>query len=92
MRREEWVTVQGPVKMQQPDGMSHRGGRVCIYHTNTIIFSLASSSAYEPWYGVVLQLGPSTSTVHTGKRAKDPAVPPGLVIPPLTADVSIYRG
>ena len=25
MRREEWVTVQGPVKKQQPDGMSHRG-------------------------------------------------------------------
>ena len=25
MRREEWVTVQGPVKEQQPDGMSHRG-------------------------------------------------------------------
>ena len=26
MRREEWVTVQGPVKKQQPDGMSHGGG------------------------------------------------------------------
>ena len=26
MRREEQVTVQGPVKKQQPDGMSHRGG------------------------------------------------------------------
>ena len=26
MRREEWVTVQGPVKEQQPYGMSHRGG------------------------------------------------------------------
>ena len=26
MRREERVTVQGPVKTQQPDGMSHRGG------------------------------------------------------------------
>ena len=25
MRREEWVTVHGPVKKQQPDGMSHRG-------------------------------------------------------------------
>ena len=25
MRREEQVTVQGPVKKQQPDGMSHRG-------------------------------------------------------------------
>ena len=27
MRREERVTVQGPVKEQQPDGMSHRGGQ-----------------------------------------------------------------
>ena len=27
MRREERVTVQGPVKKQQPDGMSHRGVR-----------------------------------------------------------------
>ena len=26
MRREERVPVQGPVKEQQPDGMSHRGG------------------------------------------------------------------
>ena len=26
MRREERVSVQGPVKKQQPDGMSHRGG------------------------------------------------------------------
>ena len=26
MRREERVTVQGPVKKQRPDGMSHRGG------------------------------------------------------------------
>ena len=25
MRREERVTAQGPVKEQQPDGMSHRG-------------------------------------------------------------------
>ena len=25
MRRDERVTVQGPVKEQQPDGMSHRG-------------------------------------------------------------------
>ena len=26
MRRKERVTVQGPVKKQQPDGMSHQGG------------------------------------------------------------------
>ena len=29
MRRGEWVTVQGPVKKQQPDGMSHGGGGGC---------------------------------------------------------------
>ena len=29
-RREEWVTVQGPVKEQQPDGMSHGG----VYHSS----------------------------------------------------------
>ena len=26
MRREEWVTVQGPMQKPQPDGMSHGGG------------------------------------------------------------------
>ena len=26
MRMEERVTVQRPIKEQQPDGMSHRGG------------------------------------------------------------------
>ena len=29
MRREERVTVQGPVKKQQPDGMPHRGRGYC---------------------------------------------------------------
>ena len=28
MRREEWVTAQGPVKKQPPDGMSHGGSMV----------------------------------------------------------------
>ena len=31
MRREERVTVQGPVKEQQPDGMSHRGSADYIF-------------------------------------------------------------
>ena len=30
MRREERVTVQGPVKKQQPDGMSHRGAGAVV--------------------------------------------------------------
>ena len=35
MRREERVTVQGPVKKQQPDGMSHRGGSALLWPTRT---------------------------------------------------------
>ena len=31
MRREERVTVQGPVKEQQRDGMSHRGSSRCSH-------------------------------------------------------------
>ena len=34
MRREERVTVQGPVKKQQPDGMSHRRGAGPHAHGN----------------------------------------------------------
>ena len=30
MRRDERVTIQGPVKEQQPDGMSHRGGEAAL--------------------------------------------------------------
>ena len=30
MQREERVTVQGPVKEQQPDAMSHRGSTRCV--------------------------------------------------------------
>ena len=33
MRRDERVTVQGPVKKQQPDGMSHRGRQFRCLHT-----------------------------------------------------------
>ena len=36
MRREERVTVQGPVKEQQPDGMSHRGGGVNCTPTRSV--------------------------------------------------------
>ena len=35
MRREERVTVQGPVKEQQPDGMSHRGPRFRVVWRGT---------------------------------------------------------
>ena len=41
MRREEQVTVQGPVKKQQPDVMSHRGGR---RHKKLVCLKLVSNS------------------------------------------------
>ena len=37
MRREERVTVQGPVKKQQPHGMSQRGGVVPDIHPSKIL-------------------------------------------------------
>ena len=40
MRREERVTVQGPVKKQQPDGMSHRG--YGIYRSSNLLHRLCS--------------------------------------------------
>ena len=36
MQREERVTVQGPVKEQQPDGMSHRGA--CSFNKGDTVF------------------------------------------------------
>ena len=45
MRREERVTVQGPVKKQQPDGMSHRGGggpKVCVPKMARPVFPTAN--------------------------------------------------
>ena len=47
MRREERVTVQGPVKEQQPDGMSHRGwgwGR--------------GLGGFKTWFSLAPTLGP----------------------------------
>ena len=37
MRRDERVTVQGPVQERQPDGMSHRGGGGggCVFDKET---------------------------------------------------------
>ena len=51
MRREERVTVQGPVKEQQPDGMSHRGA----HSTNE---GNGCYPAESPWhmYDTVLQV------------------------------------
>ena len=37
MRREERVTVQGPVKEQQPDGMSHRGAAPMFWGLGSVV-------------------------------------------------------
>ena len=55
MRREERVTVQGPVKGQPPDGMSHRGGggaqglgiRLCVF--GGAHWPLATAHSDPPW-------------------------------------------
>ena len=44
MRREERVTVQGPVKKQQPDGMSHRGGGELQGHDLLLLLSTSGTS------------------------------------------------
>ena len=41
MRREERVTVQGPVKQQQPDGLSHRG---CIPFGDDFVFQFGANT------------------------------------------------
>ena len=65
MRREERVTVQGPVKKQQPDGMSHRGvpaplpmhpypGRCVTGSPSPLQTTALGSVAHEacsPWQG-----------------------------------------
>ena len=46
MRRDERVTVQGPVKEQQPDGMSHGGGGAEV--RNLSQFSAAIAFCLSP--------------------------------------------
>ena len=51
MRREERVTVQGPVKKQQPDGVSHRGGPITKELTQPMPYRGAPNR--EVWVGYV---------------------------------------
>ena len=56
MRREERVTVQGPVKEQQPEGMSHRGGGMCpLLRTPS-----AAGTRPSPTSSSLLQTDPTT--------------------------------
>ena len=53
MRREERVTVQGPVKEQQPDGMSHRGLAqglgIRLFAFGGAYWPLAPAHSDPPW-------------------------------------------
>ena len=69
MRREERVTVQGPVKKQQPDGMSHRGGGLCRHPT-------------QPGAAVPLRASPPSPVrkhglVHTTPKEMEVVAVPG---------------
>ena len=46
MRREERVTVQGPVKEQQPDGMSHRGGKISQVRVGNFTFQIGRETSH----------------------------------------------
>ena len=48
LRREERVTVQGPVKEQQPDRMSHRGGGGQSPEMVLLSWQLATSIDFSP--------------------------------------------
>ena len=67
MRREERVTVQGPVKKQQPDGMSHGGGGLADLDPADILCPLTVvSSTCNVYAADVNDVTPPLScTVHT---------------------------
>ena len=57
MRREERVTVQGSVKEQQPDGMSHRG-----------LGGGTPNHYIHPWGFLLSKNGPAGRRVAGGRR------------------------
>ena len=86
MRREERVTVQGPVKEQQPDGMSHKG----------LTLSPAKQSPYNPLppFGcaaLALGMGAARDALEGGKVPATPswAPSPCPVTVPLTPSASL---
>ena len=74
MRREERVTVQGPVKEQQPDGMSHRGMEYLIIKW--------------PCYSWVTATGIWSEQVYTQSLPHRPT-PSALIAPPPPAATSV---
>ena len=86
MRREERVTVQGPVKEQQPDEMSHRGGKcLCVPPPPPRPFVRVQGAAlhYACWYNhvataqLLLDAGVSATAVIYGCSPGTPPSPPG---------------
>ena len=77
MRREERVSVQGPVKKQQPEGMSHRGAdakeKVCVpeiglrFPASFVNFGFPMRDFFLMWVG---------GWVGRPGLARDPNAPP----------------
>ena len=64
MQREERVTVQGPVKKQQPDGMSHRGGLKGRFQESRAVAGGGSTS----WQAVSGEYKPVAGAVGSEQR------------------------
>ena len=71
MRREERVTVQGSVKKQQPDGMSHGGGGAASF-LRTCVPSLPTPPPPRPGGRRTVGQGSCQGSAHT---ADHPVVP-----------------
>ena len=71
MRREERVTVQGPVKEQQPDGMSHRGA-----DGNRQLRSCRTQPLSQPWPASVTGLRCPTLWPPSPSSSGMPEAPP----------------
>ena len=81
MRREERVTVQGPVKKQQPDGMSHRGGGGGVNLVWEVWrFNLAAQSP-TPNPGASCVVLPSPCAWHAPRLVPCSWIPPKLPPP-----------
>ena len=67
MRREERVTVQGPVKEQPPDGMSHRGLEKGLQQH--LCFNTIGTISRGGWHEMTrLMCGqPKAQKLHTNK-------------------------
>ena len=65
MRREERVTVQGPIKKQQPDGMSH-GGVHTSHHSFSRLLTVVKVTNYWPVARQILVRPPENWWYDTG--------------------------